>query len=178
MKYLYKKIKSMRQLFKIDESEKKRILEMHENATKKNYLSEQETTTPPQQPSGPEINGKTYKIENIKNAESLNQFINWGVPRTSPESTSDTRKYDVTMANQLGYSYEGTELPEKPGADVDSEPVKKIKQVYADMDKIAQNYNLNDLCRGKNMNLTLLNDKSLTIAKNRAIALGWCVGKG
>ena len=40
MKYLYKKIKSMRQLFKIDESEKKRILEMHENATKKNYLSE------------------------------------------------------------------------------------------------------------------------------------------
>ena len=82
------------------------------------------------------------------------------------------------MANQLGYSYEGTELPEKPGADVDSEPVKKIKQVYADMDKIAQNYNLNDLCRGKNMNLTLLNDKSLTIAKNRAIALGWCVGRG
>lgn len=31
----------MRQLFKIDESEKKRILEMHENATKKNYLMEQ-----------------------------------------------------------------------------------------------------------------------------------------
>jgi len=43
MKYLYKKIKSMRQLFKIDESEKKRILEMHENATKKNYLMEQGT---------------------------------------------------------------------------------------------------------------------------------------
>ncbi len=30
----------MRQLFKIDESEKKRILEMHETATRKNYLSE------------------------------------------------------------------------------------------------------------------------------------------
>lgn len=30
----------MRQLFKIDESEKRRILEMHENATKKNYLNE------------------------------------------------------------------------------------------------------------------------------------------
>jgi len=40
MKYLYKKIKSMRQLFKIDESEKKRILEMHERATRKNYLME------------------------------------------------------------------------------------------------------------------------------------------
>ena len=33
----------MRQLFKIDESEKKRILEMHERATKKNYLMEQGT---------------------------------------------------------------------------------------------------------------------------------------
>ena len=30
----------MKQLFKIDESEKRRILEMHENATRKNYLME------------------------------------------------------------------------------------------------------------------------------------------
>lgn len=30
----------MKQLFKIDESEKRRILEMHENATKRNYLME------------------------------------------------------------------------------------------------------------------------------------------
>jgi len=30
----------MKQLFNIDESEKRRILEMHENATKKNYLNE------------------------------------------------------------------------------------------------------------------------------------------
>ena len=30
----------MKQLFKIDESEKRRILEMHENATRKNYLNE------------------------------------------------------------------------------------------------------------------------------------------
>jgi hypothetical protein len=33
----------MKQLFKIDESEKRRILEMHENATKRNYLMEQGT---------------------------------------------------------------------------------------------------------------------------------------
>ena len=43
----------MKKLFEIDENEKKRILEMHENATKKNYLSEQptpSTTPPPSQP--------------------------------------------------------------------------------------------------------------------------------
>lgn len=33
-------------LFNIVESEKKRILEMHENATKKQYLNEQQSTTP------------------------------------------------------------------------------------------------------------------------------------
>jgi hypothetical protein len=45
MEYLYKKIKSMRQLFNIDESEKQRILEMHENAIKKHYLIEQSSTS-------------------------------------------------------------------------------------------------------------------------------------
>ena len=69
----------MKQLFKIDESEKKRILEMHENATKKNYLMEQgtpQTTQPPQQSTvttseGTMINGKKYTIENIKNEKIL-----------------------------------------------------------------------------------------------------------
>jgi hypothetical protein len=36
----------MKQLFKIDESEKRRILEMHENATRRNYLMEQGTPAP------------------------------------------------------------------------------------------------------------------------------------
>jgi hypothetical protein len=39
----------MKQLFKIDETEKKRILEMHENAVKRNYLNE---NTPAPQPQG------------------------------------------------------------------------------------------------------------------------------
>ena len=43
----------MRQLFKIDESEKRRILEMHENAIRKNYLIE----APEANKSGCGING-------------------------------------------------------------------------------------------------------------------------
>ena len=178
----------MRQLFKIDESEKKRILEMHENATKNLYLSEQ--GTPPQAASpaatGTQIEGKTYKVEKIKDKDSLNSFINWGTPRTDGEVTSDTRKFNVSMANQLGYAYQGNELPEKPGADVDSEPVKKIKQVYADLDLIAQNYTLAQVCKGtfpkqeggQQPNLSQSAEFSKTIAKNRAVSLGWCVGMG
>ena len=70
----------MRQLFKIDESEKKRILEMHENATKKNYLGEQTTqptsTTAPQQrePFASE-NGVKYKLPAITSDDILSKFI-------------------------------------------------------------------------------------------------------
>jgi hypothetical protein len=80
MKYLYRKIKSMRQLFKIDESEKKRILEMHENATKKNYLSEQPTPAPattqaPQQRQPfVSLDGVKYNLPAIKSDEDLNTF--------------------------------------------------------------------------------------------------------
>lgn len=170
----------MKKLFEIDENEKKRILEMHETATKNLYLNEQGT---PQSAAstaseGTRIDGRLYKIEKILNKDSLNKFINWGLNPTDNASTSDDKIYDVRMANQLGFAYEGSELPEKPAGDADSEPVRKIKQVYRDLDKIAQNYQLRDLCRGRNLNLNLENEKSLTIAKNRAVRLGWCVGMG
>jgi hypothetical protein len=64
----------MRQSFKIDESEKKRILEMYEITTKKNYLGEQETQQ--QQPqSTVAIEGKTYKLPGIVDKASLESFI-------------------------------------------------------------------------------------------------------
>lgn len=164
----------------IDENEKRRILEMHENATKRNYLNEQETPPSAASPAseGTRIDGRLYKIEKILDKNSLNKFINWGILPSSADAESDTRQYDVKMANELGFAYEGNQLPEKPGGEVDSEPVRKIKQVYRDLDVIAQNYRLADLCRGGNLNLNLENEKSLTIAKNRAVSLGWCVGMG
>lgn len=162
----------------IDESEKRRILEMHESATKKIFMKEQGTPPAAVAPAatGSQIEGKTYTIEKIINKESLNKFINWGTNPLDGEVASDIRKYDAQMANQLGFAYEGGQLPEKPEGNVDSEPVKKIKQVYADLDLIAQNYKLIDLCKGKNLNLSLQNTNSINIAKNRAMRLGWCRG--
>ena len=74
----------MKQLFRIDESEKKRILEMHENATRKNYLGEQETpaaatdssTTPQQREPFTSASGVKYKLPLITSDEILNKFIN------------------------------------------------------------------------------------------------------
>jgi hypothetical protein len=81
MKYLYKKIKNMKQLFKIDESEKRRILEMHENAIRKNYLNEQNPpqTDPVQGRQPYSYNGITYKLPAIDSDANLNMFTSYGI---------------------------------------------------------------------------------------------------
>lgn len=77
----------MKQLFKIDESEKKRILEMHENALKRNYLNEGKpapapataqtpATTQPEQRRQPFVssNGVKYNLPAIQSDEDLDTF--------------------------------------------------------------------------------------------------------
>jgi hypothetical protein len=92
----------MKQLFKIDESEKRRILEMHQTATRKNYLSEQENTATPNQPNREPFtsaSGVRYKLPAITSDEILSKFINindgnvdvsWlqglGFPKTLPKA--------------------------------------------------------------------------------------------
>jgi hypothetical protein len=60
--YLYVNHKNMRKLFNIDQEEKNRILEMHENATKKHYLNEYSGVA-----FGDEQNG--LKIEKVETKE-------------------------------------------------------------------------------------------------------------
>jgi hypothetical protein len=74
----------MKKLFEISSEEKQRILEMHETATKKNYLSEQAAQPTRQgQPSSSSggiklADGKTYLLTSIvRNADNLNNFANW-----------------------------------------------------------------------------------------------------
>jgi len=81
----------MKKLFEISSEEKQRILEMHETATKKNYLSEQPVQQnqqqSPTQSGGVNINGKTYYLpEIIKDETSLNKFVGW--PNTPTISKS------------------------------------------------------------------------------------------
>lgn len=69
----------MKQLFKIDESEKRRILEMHEKATRKNYLNEQ--NPPPAEPSPrqPYVHdGITYKLPAVDSDANLEIIANDG----------------------------------------------------------------------------------------------------
>jgi len=79
--YLLNKNKIMKKLFEISSEEKQRILEMHESATKKSYLSEQ-TAQPARegQPSsgGVKIGDKTYLLTSIiRDNDSWANFTSW-----------------------------------------------------------------------------------------------------
>ena len=67
----------MKKLFEISSEEKQRILEMHETATKKNYLSEQavQPTKQGQPGAGTTINGVTYKLQGLTD-KNIDKFLN------------------------------------------------------------------------------------------------------
>jgi len=68
----------MKKLLDISSEERNRILEMHQNATKKNYLMEQPTTQPGQNTQGVDINGAKYLLTNaVKDAATLSKFLNY-----------------------------------------------------------------------------------------------------
>ena len=172
MGYLYKKIKSMRQLFNIDESEKQRILEMHENATKKNYLNEQGGVPETAASSGTKLNGKTYKMEKIIDDTSLRQFLNWGI--VSRELAKGPHTINVGMINTAtGHNY--TVAPERTANPGPGDPYYLVGIITQDLDLIAQNYTIAELCKGVDKKLPLKSIKSLEIAKTRVrTPLGWC----
>jgi hypothetical protein len=179
----------MRQLFKIDESEKRRILEMHERATRKNYLGEQETSTttgntggaPTPQPTSPPelqepvastgtvIDGKTYKIENIKDKASLNLFLT--------NSVNGGFLVNRAMADIFGINFVRHPLLEPGDVERGDEATGiAFSKAYDDMDNIAQNYTLQELCSYNNepSKITLNYPKTLGYSVDRVKNLGWC----
>ena len=178
----------MKRLFEIDENEKKRILEMHENATKRNYLMEQpvnpQTTQPPQQVTaatseGTMINGKKYTIENIKDEASLNQFVNWGMRKNDPDlgdSPNVTKRSDAYMARMVGFpGMEDLDLRQVTGHPDYEKVHAALDKSYLEMDKIAQNYTISELC-GKPEVKSGIDPKALEIARIRVsnMGLNWC----
>jgi hypothetical protein len=178
----------MKKLFEIDENEKKRILEMHEKATKRNYLSEQETpqtTQPPQQSTvatsegKPLTNYKNYTIENIKDETSLNQFVNWGTKKGEPDfgkSPNVTQRSDAYMARMVGFpNMEDEDLRQVTGHPDYEKVHAALDKSYLEMDKIAQNYTISELC-GKPEVKSGIDPKTLEIARIRVsnMGLNWC----
>jgi hypothetical protein len=186
----------MKQLFKIDESEKRRILEMHENATRRNYLMEQGTpapntpqpTSPPArqevQPSGNVVNGKTYKIQNITDDSSLYLFTNFGLLNTEtagtpfgPRSHSNLGWMASTVGSTVGnevYKLEqSNKFHEKDLGTEKFEQLKKqaetdVMKIVNELDIIAQNYTLPELCNKTEKPLPQgVSSKALAIAQQR-----------
>jgi hypothetical protein len=160
----------MRKLFEIDENEKRRILEMHENATKNLYLNEQptpSTTPPPSQPenaTGGEIEG-TKTIDKVKDAASLNKFYDWG----GEGITNGVINKTPNMALRVGFNNIKTaeELQANPDARA------AIDKVYEDFKTIAKTYTLAELCGNPTVKAGI-DRNSLAKATNRAGDLGWC----
>ncbi|CAB4130190.1 hypothetical protein UFOVP117_300 [uncultured Caudovirales phage] len=68
----------MKKLLDISSEERNRILEMHQSATKRNYLSEQTPVPNNTQTQGIDINGTQYKMTNaVKDAASLSKFLDY-----------------------------------------------------------------------------------------------------
>jgi hypothetical protein len=129
----------MRQLFKIDESEKKRILEMHEKATSKNYLNEQPSQQPTlKQPQATvTIDDKQYKLPGIVDKKSLENFT--GDNTFTPE--------ELTQLNTIL----GTTLQmESPGGMGSGMGKKALSGVRNSLNYLAQRVSSKEnLCRAK-----------------------------
>jgi hypothetical protein len=120
----------------IDESERQRILEMHESAIKNHFLSEQVTANvPTQREPFTSTEGVVYRLPIISNGESLSKFASVG-------SIPETGAY----LNSLGIK----DMP-----DAVNEPEKNISKrvfelLYCFLDAIAQRITRNELiCNGK-----------------------------
>jgi hypothetical protein len=181
----------MKKLFEIDENEKKRILEMHEKATKRNYLSEQETpqtTQPPQQSTvatseGTMINGKRYTIENIKDETSLNQFVNWGISSKDEDSKRNPGSVSrgvAEAAKKLNPQKYGTMEPDEVRQNSETplgrQAIEDVNKSYEEFDKIAQNYTISELCSKSPGLKSGIQQNILSLAQIRVgrYELNWC----
>lgn len=140
----------MKKLFEIDENEKRRILEMHENATKRNYLMEQPNTDPlVSKQGGTEI---TTTVDD-----------KFGKPQTSTTNVDLPGIQDIDTLNKFAYGWGGETLCDK----MKFLESKKLKNVY--------NYTTDSMCKrtspesprtGANVLRDVVDKALLNIAQN------------
>jgi len=183
----------MRKLFEIDENEKRRILEMHEKATKNLYLSEQTTPETTQLPQPQQstagaseatmINGKTYTIENIKDETTLNQFVNWGISSKDEDSKRNPGSVSrgvAEAAKKLNPQKYGTMEPDEVRQNSETplgrQAIEDVNKSYEEFDKIAQNYTISELCSKSPGLKSGIQQNILSLAQIRVgrYELNWC----
>lgn len=135
----------MKKLFEISSEERQRILEMHETATKNNYLSEQpEPRTLPLGGTSPEgmFNGNKLTPV-IKNQESLNKFIQW--PNTPTLNKSSLQIVGLRKAVN-DPTITGGGGGEKPKHNAESLAFRLIGDYLTFIAKIAEPKDVKSLC--------------------------------
>jgi len=109
----------MKKLLDISSEERNRILEMHQSATKRNYLSEQSTQ---QVAAGPTVKGVTYKLQGLTD-KNINDFLNvtnnGGLCEFFDPVFYDILNQTRDKKNMVGWvSYCGTPDPGNPCCDM------------------------------------------------------------
>lgn len=100
----------MKKLFEISSEEKQRILEMHETATKKNYLSEQTARPNNDVLQGAiQIGDKKYILTSIvRDNESLNNFRSWPYGKSNQlEMLPNLKSIGLNAINAPGVNKDG-----------------------------------------------------------------------
>jgi hypothetical protein len=136
----------MRKLFEIDENEKRRILEMHENATKKMYLSEQPTTGAEQPTTGAgqpttgqettgvaTIDGVTYKLPGIVDKTTLESLI--GDATDTDEELAAFNDYFTGQGGKLQFQMN---FKPKSGEQTSGLGKRALTVVRKSLDRLAQ----------------------------------------
>jgi hypothetical protein len=128
----------MKRLFEISSEEKQRILEMHESATKRNYLSEQNpqpqsSTAASVEPEGVEINGTIYKLTNVvKDAGSLSTFLNYNPTAREMQVFCMSSGAQCSGLNQISFE------PTSTGKPSNWTKMKELTKMY--LNEVAKNY--------------------------------------
>jgi hypothetical protein len=139
----------MNKLFEIDKNEKKRILEMHETATKNLYLSEQPTDT--QQQNGVQIDGAAYRMNGITDKQTLDLFVNWGSGPDGSVTDKDMQDIEVYLKTGQGVLSDIESKAEKAATKVDAGDVGvKVNAAITEALRYgAQKYkSLRSVCQG------------------------------
>jgi transcriptional regulatory protein LevR len=155
----------MKKLFEISSEEKQRILEMHESATKKNYLSEQAAQqTPPKpkpNPSYTDASKVKYYLPFITDADTFSKFA----------------EFDMTVDALKSVGVNVTKAPEVK-LDATTKEMKANWEAY--LVRLIENYlqsipmtirDTNTICKGNTNeivnNFVISNGKKLFKAENK-----------
>jgi hypothetical protein len=123
----------MKKLLDISSEERNRILEMHQSATKRNYLNEQTTTQPGENTQGVDINGAKYLLTNVvRDAATLSKFLDYNPAAREMQVFCQTSGAQCSGLDKMSFE------PTSTGKPSYWTMMKELTKIY--LNEVAKNY--------------------------------------